>query len=375
MTVLPLDVWLIVFDFVPDHNTLWSGVRNVSQHLRACVDDYFLHDVLPECLINLSYSTMHCRPGPSFNYVHLPMRFSRLSDDQTRAIFRQHVFAVPEAHMMIGTVRGWVPFIERYCREMRKATPKVSHRSKSDSLPPLWKRDYSRIYKKLKGKPAWRDGSPLWSYLDTLRSHTSIGRGDRPPYFIKLGGDVHDTELVDLEIDCSSREVSIDWRRTLSAFFVERNFIVLADQKCEPARDYDKALTEVVGDVQSINYNTRWANYDDVDNWCRARRKRLQVWVAANKHRMSTENRLMVEDFVRLARCHMFSYQFEKENIVTMRDRDIETQEVVPERCANDHKALLRWPAGRRNQWAIEKEHRQRAKARRRRGCRGCVVL
>jgi hypothetical protein len=89
-----------------------------------------------------------------------------------------------------GSVRGWVPFIERYCREMSKRPPIVLNKSKSVGGPVLWEVNYPNE------RGRW--------YPRNLRALTSVGRGDRPPYAITVGDYTHDTELVDLSLDCTA---------------------------------------------------------------------------------------------------------------------------------------------------------------------------
>jgi hypothetical protein len=78
MARLPVDIWLIICDFINDSNTLWSVLRNVLQYVRACIDEYFRHNVLRKTVINLTYSTIHSpfEIGPiahTFHFLHIPM--------------------------------------------------------------------------------------------------------------------------------------------------------------------------------------------------------------------------------------------------------------------------------------------------------------
>lgn len=92
MPALPLDVWLIVFDNISDPDILWSIVRNVSQHLRVCVDEHFRHSILHKTCLILLYSTIHTTSEPPYLFLYVPMRFTRLSEDDTRAVFQQAYF-------------------------------------------------------------------------------------------------------------------------------------------------------------------------------------------------------------------------------------------------------------------------------------------
>jgi hypothetical protein len=353
MTELSLDVWLIVFDHVSDTNTLWSVARNVSRHLRACVDEFFRHSVLRKCVVELIYSTIHNPRGQYYSFVYVPMQFTRFSENGTRAVFRQvqfkdHVQKTGDG--INGSVRGWLPFIERYCMETKKNAPLVMNKSTSAVGDILWEKEL--VY-----SPGTLMQKPKAKYTRTLRDHTSIGRGDRPPYFISLGIYTHDTELVDLAIDCSAREISLDWRRTLSAFFSERQFIVLANQNAAEKRVHDKALDSVVDDVCAITYHG-WRRFDrSLDNWRRARRKRLQPWVKKNKKRMSNEHRLMTEDSIVQMKTTMENLDpFRRDNLVELHDGDVDVEEIVPERCAKDHPDLMLWPANRKARKEAVKE-------------------
>jgi hypothetical protein len=375
MTRLPIDIWLIIWDFIGDSNTLWSVLRKVSQYVRACIDEYFRRHVLRKIIINLTYSTIHSSieidsRGHNFHFLHLPMQFSRLSEDVTHAVFRQVRLRNHEpsnVRKLIGSIRGWVPFIERYHREMHKRPPIVLNKSKSVGGPVLWE-----VYHP-KERGRW--------YTRDLRDLTSIGRGDRPPYAITVGDYTHDTELVDLSLDCTAREISIDWRRTLSAFFMERQFIVLANYSTTKKRVYDKDLERVVDSVRIITRrdHIHITCSRDMDDWRRARRKRLQPWVKKNHKRMSREHRLMTEDsVVRIAgfinnkdkrrrsdydhlrasgvdQGESVPYNYLDE-FVELQDEDMDTEEIVPDMCACDHPDLMKWPANRAERKKAEAE-------------------
>jgi hypothetical protein len=362
MTVLPIEIWLTIFEDVSDYDTLWSVVRNISRYLRACVDEYFRRTVLRNCIIDLTYSTIHCLSGPNLHDLYVPMQFDRLSDDGSRAVFRQvqhKGYARGASHKMKGSLRGWVPFIERYCLETSKPAPLVLNKTKNAPGPVLWEQEYKLHF----------SGSRSYERRH-LRDHTSIGRGDRPPYFIRLPPYIHDTELVDLSIDCSTHEIAINWHRTLSAFFLERHFIALANQNAGERRVYDTALISANSNVRLISSrHQRQPDDRHTASWRRARRKRLQTWVNKNKKRMSNEHRLMTEDRVAemLELLHHESY-FQVENLFEVDDEDLDVGELVPERCAKDWPKLMLWPDGSR-------AFKQAAKEVKVRPCRGCVVM
>jgi hypothetical protein len=352
MSLLPFEIWLIIFEDVSDHDTLWSVARNISRYLRACVDEYFRRTVLRSCIIDLTYSTIHSLSGPNFCGLYVPMEFDRLSEDGSRAVFRQvqhKDHALGASYEMKGSLRGWVPFIERYCLETLKSAPLVLNKTKSAPGPVLWEQDYRSFFA----------GSRNYQ-LRKLRDHTSIGRGDQPPYFIRLPPYLHDTELVDLSIDCSAREISLDWRRTLSAFFLEQHFIALARQNPENRRVYDTALISANDRVRLITHRrSRHAGNSirHFDDWRRARRKRLQTWVKKNAKRMSAEHRLMTEDIVAEKRyCLGHEACFQPENLVEIHDEDAGVEELVPDKCAKDWPRLMKWPDGRRAFEQAEKE-------------------
>lgn len=368
MVALPVDIWLMVLDEF-DIDTLWSTIRNVSQYLRDCVDEFFRRSILPETVINLVYSTIHSALAPPYRHMYLPMQFSHFSEDGVHAVFRQvsYKYHNPnESHDVKGSVRGWVPFIERYCKEMKKAAPKLLNKSNSTPDPPRWTTTF----------PTSSSRTP---HAGMLSQHTSVGRGDRPPYFILISKHVHDTELVDLTVDCAAQTLSFDWRRTFSAFFMEAHFITLAMQA--PGRlslwTHDKALTTLELDPVAMRRmrGCYWPSrriYTDA--WREARRKRLEGWVKTNQTRMSLEHRFMTEGSVNYGRdltmrqfyvsdmsfLSHFRYDEPKEQLrvvdllVELNDDDVDMNEVVPERCAKDCRDLMMWPDTRRQRKEVE---------------------
>lgn len=344
-----------------DLDTLWSIIRNVSQHLRHCVDEFFRRSVLRETVINLTYSTIHSAPEPPYRYIYLPMQFSHISEDGTHAVFRQarYTYHNPnESYNANGSVRGWVPFIERYCRETEKPAPIVMNKSISAPGKPLWKKTHPTSRSREK-------------HSATLRQQTSIGRGDRPPYFILFDKHVHDTELVDLRIDCSTRTISFNWRLTFSAFFKEAHFVALAMQDPGGLQIHDEALTDFEKNDMALwrtrgIHRPRRTTYTDA--WREARRKRLAGWVTKNKKRMSLEHRLMTEGSVghgrdlTMSQFHVssdmaylshFRHVVPQERVRVsellseLHDDDVDTEEIVPERCASDCRDLTMWPRTR----------------------------
>lgn len=324
---LPVDIWLIIFAYVDaaldvlDDNDaesltfLWCKVRNVSRCLRDCIDEYFHHGVLRSMLVELNYSNINSYGGPSFAYVHVPMRFSHLSSDGTRAVFLQMAYITSVSiRAKAGSVRGWVPFAERYSAETCKPKPQVMRGVMSRSVPgpPAWEKEHVQLFDTLVG-------DSRTTYLASLRLHTSIGRGDWPPHYLKIRKAANDTELVDLGIDVDAREISFDWRRTFASFFVERHFVMLAGQ-AQPSMDMHNYR----------NNSGRRATHE------RARRRRLQDWFIANKHRMTPEDRLQVESSVRFKK-NQARRNLRCKNICELTAGDIERgeKEVVPEQCSS----------------------------------------
>lgn len=367
MAALSVDIWLMIFDDF-DNDTLWSTIRNVSQYLRDCVDEFF-RPILRETVINLTYSTIHSSPAPPYRYVFLPMQFSHLYEDGTHAVFQQAQYTNhnPNATYNVkGSVRGWVPFIERYCQDTTKPAPVVKNKSKSTPGPPQWEKTF----------PTSSSREP---YAAMLRQQTSIGRGDRPPYCILIGKHVHDTELVDLAIDCAKRTISFDWRRTFSAFFMEAHFVALAMQHPGrlAVRKYDPALSAFEGDEQATRRTRggfRPPRTPYTGAWREARRKRLESWVKTNQKRMSLEQRYITEGSVEFGKSittkqlgisdlsyksHFRYAELEERRrvsdlLVELQDDDVDTEEVVPERCAGDCRDLMMWPRSRRERKEAE---------------------
>lgn len=369
MAAVPLDVWFLVFDLVSDNDTLWSVLRNVSQHLRVCVDAYFERYVLRDTVIDLIYTTIHTYDGPSFHQLlHLPVRFDRLSDDGTRAVYRRVHSRYPDDRPIWGSIRGWVPFIERYCRETDTPLRKVTHKEMGVRGPPAWEKELKTLFKHPKFA---RSTAPDW----LLRDHTTIGRGDRPPYLIRIPNpshdpSVHDTALHSLEIDCQARELSFLWRDTLSAFYTSQRFVSLAQRKSLLAKFtlYDPHLDAAARDVLLARFNGHVNRYNN--HWRRARRKRLVHWVAGNRHRMSNIHRLVTEDCVYRCMEHFKGHAFAPENLVEVEDEEMDS-EIVPERCGGDCAALWYWPRTRKEKKEIEPVYIYEPEP----PCRGCNVL
>lgn len=345
---LPVDLWLIIFecidaahDVLDDTDAdsltvLWCSVRNVSPYLRDCIDEFYRRSVLPSSLINLSYSNMNHHGGPAFAHLHAPMRFSHLAPDGIRAVFQQCAYRDNGRRIHAGSVRGWVPFAERWYAEIRKSKPQVVHRGKAKALtqPPAWHKEHLVLRNTLSGEDKT-------NYLATLRDHTSIGRGYRPPYYLKLREAVNDTELVNLAVDVEAREISFDWRRTFALFFAEQRFVMLAEGGIGKRTVYDADLVAAASRAQAtMHMQDHWNS-----NKRRARRKRLQTWVNDNKHRMTPEDRLKAEDRVEYTKDQV-RRNLRRENLRELRLPDFtrELDEIVPEACAEDFPYLLQWP-------------------------------
>lgn len=325
---LPVDILLLIFQELGDLVFLWSTCRNVSRFWRDCVDERVRHGVVQNTLIDLHYSDIHFHPGPVNLCIHEPMVFDRFSDDGTRAIFQQRTYKQASGSRAKGSLRGWVPFIERYCKETLKPKPTVLNKSKSSDAAPLWEREH----------PRWRNhlfGETKDTYLTFLRDMTSIGRGDRPPYYIKVLDTVNDTELVDLVIDCKQREISFNWRNTYSMFFREDAFAHVLESSSKK-RVYDEDLTAV-----ALRYFVD--DHKRHDNKYRARQKRLAPWVAKNKHRMSAEARLATANIVDRENLWVQRY-LHRDNLAELPEGYEETNEIVPAKLADDHPDLLLWP-------------------------------
>jgi len=351
MAAFPLDVWFIVFDLVSNHETLWSVLRNVSQHLRICVDAYIQRYVLSDTVIDLIYSTIHSIQTPTHSILHVPVQFDRLSADGTRAVYKQVRSRYHDYRQIHGSVRGWVPFIERYCRETDQLLPRVTNKDKGVDGEPM----LADIYRRLREKPH----DPRFAkVLRSLRDHTSIGRGDRSPHLIRVSKDAHDTpahdtELHGLEMDCRAREISILWRETLSAFYVEARFVAIAQKRQGKGKAYDERLDAAARDVLMAPFNMYQNRYND--HWRRARRKRLAPWVAQNRKRMSDIHRLFTEDSVYDCMRHFSSQAYAPENLAEVDEEEIK-KEIVPERCADDYKGLMKWPCTKKEWKELEPE-------------------
>jgi hypothetical protein len=165
LSALLVELWLLIFDYLSDHDVLWSIARNVSSQLRVCIDEYFRCAIVPNTLVALHYSTIHSYSGLWFARLRILMQFIHFSTDCTRAVFRQVRYKDPFENKG-GSVRGWVPFFERDCREARKPHPRVLNKSKCASGPPIWERDHRRLLQLLQG-------TERAQYLAGIRNHTS----------------------------------------------------------------------------------------------------------------------------------------------------------------------------------------------------------
>lgn len=380
MTVpfLPLDIWLIIFEYVDaayaflddtdaDSLTiLWCVLRNASAHLRDCVDEYFRHGVLQDMLVDLSYSNINSHGGPAFTHLHVPMGFSHLIANDTRAVFRQYAYRNHNpGFISIGSVRGWVPFAVRWYAEMRKPQPQVAHRdmAKARTGLPAWEKQHLSLYNTL-----FEQDKRV--YLDTLQDHTSIGRGYRPPFYLKLREAINDTELVDLAVDIEAREISFDWRRTLSPFFVEQCFIVMAEKGNGKRTVHDADLVAAMPRTSAMTNGMHMQDYWN-SNSRRARRKRLQSWVHENKHRMTPEDRVKNEDRVEYTKDQV-RRRLRRENLreLELHDFTRELEENVPRACGKDLPYLLQGPGVYEDTYIAP-----RKPVRLKCGSRGCLVM
>jgi hypothetical protein len=328
---LPVDLWLLVFAELDDLILLWSHVRNVSRLLRAYVDLFFRHGVVRNTFVDLLYSDLHTLPGPLTGYVHVPMVFDRWSEDGSRAIFLQRAYKDDVANRIRGSVRGWVPFIERYHNETKRGRLEVLNKSRADVAPPLWEREHMH----------WRNtlrDERKKTYLLNIGNMTSIGRGDRPPFYIKVFDRVNDTDLVDIKVDCAAHELSFDWGRTLSLFFQEEEFVRRASEANHPPDKlhvYDKELDGI-----AIRYRNRKNNGN---HELRARQKRLMEWTKLNKHRMSSEYRMWTQERA-FAECQRLVQILNHENLAVVPADGDSGEEIVPDKCADDRPELMWWP-------------------------------
>lgn len=344
---LPVDVLLLVFAHLGDLSLLWATCRGVSHFWRACVDEYFRHGIIQSACVDLHYPDFHTRPGPFNTYVHVPMAFSRLSADGVRAVFQQREYKQFSGLRTHGSVRGWVPFAERYCSETHAPKPRVLTKgtpgaNKPSDAAPLWEQAHS----------CWRNtlsGNDKTTYLSLMRDMVSIGRGDRPPFYLRIADDINDTDLASLEIDCARREISFDWRATFSLFFRELDFVARADKSSSSRkRIYDEDLAAV-----ATRYFLNQNRYNHTVDAVRARQKRLAPWVAKNKHRMSPEVRLMAEHRVQLEKTHLQQFLY-RDNLREVEADDVD--EIVPARLADDHPDLLFWPWGDEDRFFVPKK-------------------
>jgi hypothetical protein len=326
---LPVEVWLLVFSEMHDINYLWSTCRNVSRSWRACVDDFFRYCVLRSTFVDLHYSDIHTCRGPLNSHIHILMVFDRISADGTLAVFKLCMYKQIDGCPQKGSVRGWVPFVERYHEETRRGKPKILHKSKASNDPPLWEQLHTHSRDTL-------SGDLKKHYLFNLGNMTSIGRGDRPPFYIKVFDDVNDSHLSNLVVNCANSEVSFNWRETYALFFREQNFVAKARNRPGKKRAYDKDLVAV-----SSRYDS---NQNPHNHNARARQKRLKPWMARNKHRMSPEMRLITEHRVDAEKIRIQRF-LNHENLDLVQQREVDaTEELVPERLAKDYPAFLFWP-------------------------------
>jgi hypothetical protein len=333
-SALPVEIWLIVFAAVDDVNFLWSTCRSISRAFCNYVELFFRSGVIPDTFVDLHYTDIHTeRQPPMASYIHIPMVFDCFSDDGSIAIFKQRTYAKIDGCRIAGSVRGWVPFLEHYLQETQQKAPVVLSKSKADRLAPMWKRDHQRFLKNYRGER--RD-----NYLWNMSNMVSIGRGDRPPYYIKVFDMVNDTELVDVAVDCKERKISFNWRRTYSLFFREQEFVARASRSPAKTHVYGKQL-----DVVAAQWFPSLVHpYDSPEHHYRqARRKRLLAWSQRNEKRMSPEIFLLIERRVSVERTRLQA-ALRHDNLRPFTEG--EYKECVPEKLAADQPELLKWPFG-----------------------------
>ncbi|KAF2747365.1 hypothetical protein M011DRAFT_477429 [Sporormia fimetaria CBS 119925] len=283
---LPDELWLMVLPESGNAAFLWSVVRNVCKRLRACVDAYFSYEVMQNTFVNLLYSNINsCHGSPPFNRpIFIPMVPCGYSRDMQRVIFQQRAYKewgpfinrlkpvrtkVPIDHAVAGTVNGWVPFAERYYRETKQIPPRFLNRSAPCRGVPVWKKELAQVRNKhprqttLMGQLRITAGYE-YENLARLLAAVTIGQGDRPPFLLKVLGDVNDTELVDLVVDCERGLISFDWKKTFSLFFRERRFTPRASSK-----DLTPEFSRKMDRETAIRVM--------------ARRKRMRPWLESHK--------------------------------------------------------------------------------------------
>jgi hypothetical protein len=126
---LPLEVWLLVFSEMHGINFLRSTYCNVLRFWRVCVDEFFRYCVLHNTFIDLHYSDIHTRRGPLNSYIHIPIGFDRISADSTPVVLKLRTYKQIDGCSQKGSIRDWVPFVERYHEETRRTRPKILHKS------------------------------------------------------------------------------------------------------------------------------------------------------------------------------------------------------------------------------------------------------
>ncbi|KAF2191153.1 hypothetical protein K469DRAFT_720135 [Zopfia rhizophila CBS 207.26] len=286
----PVEIWLLIVASIDeDANYLWSTCRQVSRAFRAVVDDLFRHILINKTFVELHYTDVYRTNWPQFHHLRVPLVFDRFSDDGSRAYFQQRVYKrFREAEHINGSIRHWIPFIERYHDETKQPRPLVLSRPNiyEQGVAAWWEESYT----------LWDRSSSKWERID----HTSIGRGNRPPYMIVVCGVVNDTELVDLQIDCRMRELSFDWRQTYTAFFREQEFLRRAHLNDGRKKMHDEDAEAMVMDPPSSLKQISWHRPPDYypNDMARCRHKRLAQWTAENKYRVPTDVRLITERYV-----------------------------------------------------------------------------
>ncbi|KAF2633759.1 hypothetical protein BU25DRAFT_405625 [Macroventuria anomochaeta] len=125
--------------------------------------------------------------------------------------------------------------------------------------------------------------------------------------------------------------------------------IQLAQGTIGKQRTYNPDVAATASRAQAaMHFHDHWNS-----NSKRVRRKRLQPWLADNKHRMTPEDRLKAEDRVgRTKDLVRRILRHEKLCELTLTDFTREMGGVVSEKCAEDLPYLLQWPWGHDDMYA-----------------------
>lgn len=193
---LPLELWTAIVSYLtgtPDDLCwTWLNLRRVSRGFNAAIETAVRNCILRSAEIAIpSHRTKVVRSGhpPMVTRIQLgtiAARFSRLTDDGERAVFRDE------------------DALERMGQEL------LDHTVKS------WRRT-TEIY--LGGAATDGDASDL----AVCDAHAMLQRYqfNQPPHVITMGGIVNDTELSGLEVDFDRLEMSFHWKHMVTNFLAE----------------------------------------------------------------------------------------------------------------------------------------------------------